>query len=257
MFQHYMDHYVEGDALDLDNSFFCGDAAGRPNNWAPHISRGDHSDTDLKFALNLNVSFCTPEEYFQEQQVPPVLPLRTFDPRELPVLPLFTPSTSPLVPLNGETEVLIFVGYPASGKTSFFRKFFESDKYSHVNQDTLKSLKRCLEVCDQALKEGKSCVIDNTNPGSKTRAEYIKIARFHNVKVRCFVHSASYNQSLHQMWYRHFVFGAQVIPKTGFMMYERNYEEPKACEGFDEIKVVSLFIYSILPIDDQLCPKFW
>jgi bifunctional polynucleotide phosphatase/kinase len=47
---------------DRGSSFFVGDAAGRPR-------RGnrerDHSDTDLKWALNVGIQFYTPEQHFQ------------------------------------------------------------------------------------------------------------------------------------------------------------------------------------------------
>lgn len=41
--------------LDLENSFFVGDAAGRSK---------DFSDSDLKFATSLGLKFYTPEEFF-------------------------------------------------------------------------------------------------------------------------------------------------------------------------------------------------
>ena len=41
-----------GVKVSLEDSFYCGDAAGRP---------GDYSDTDRKFARNVGVRFETPE----------------------------------------------------------------------------------------------------------------------------------------------------------------------------------------------------
>ncbi len=38
--------------------FYCGDAAGRPN---------DHADTDRRWALNLNIDFFLPEQLFFEE----------------------------------------------------------------------------------------------------------------------------------------------------------------------------------------------
>ncbi len=45
--------------VDIKDSFFCGDAAGRKD--AKHK---DFSDTDLKFALNVGIQFKTPENLF-------------------------------------------------------------------------------------------------------------------------------------------------------------------------------------------------
>lgn len=42
-------------AADLKESFFVGDAAGRP---------GDHSDSDKAFADAIGIPFMTPEEVF-------------------------------------------------------------------------------------------------------------------------------------------------------------------------------------------------
>lgn len=45
--------------IDIAKSFFCGDAAGRKDN-----KHKDFSDSDLKFALNVGVSFKTPQNLF-------------------------------------------------------------------------------------------------------------------------------------------------------------------------------------------------
>lgn len=68
---------------------------------------------------------------------------------------------------SDKQEVVVFVGSPGSGKSSFFRGHM--DGYVHVNNDTLKTKKKCLNVAEAALKEGKSCVIDNTNRDPPTR----------------------------------------------------------------------------------------
>lgn len=52
------------------------------------------------------------------------------------VVPLFTPNSPPLVTPSKKPEIVIFVGYPASGKTTFANKWFMNDGYAHVNQVT-------------------------------------------------------------------------------------------------------------------------
>lgn len=44
--------------IDLENSIFVGDAAGR---LVAQGRRKDHHDTDFKFALNVGLGFFTPE----------------------------------------------------------------------------------------------------------------------------------------------------------------------------------------------------
>ncbi|KAJ9153502.1 hypothetical protein P3X46_026931 [Hevea brasiliensis] len=48
-------HFNSGISIDMDNSFYVGDAAGRID---------DHSDTDIKFAQAIGLKFFVPEDYF-------------------------------------------------------------------------------------------------------------------------------------------------------------------------------------------------
>ncbi|XP_020417840.1 polynucleotide 3'-phosphatase ZDP [Prunus persica] len=48
-------HFNSGISIDMDQSFYVGDAAGRKN---------DHSDADIKFAEAVGLKFYVPEEYF-------------------------------------------------------------------------------------------------------------------------------------------------------------------------------------------------
>jgi bifunctional polynucleotide phosphatase/kinase len=49
--------------IDHDDSFYCGDAAGRVANWAPGKKK-DHSMADKLMAENLGIKFYTPEQFF-------------------------------------------------------------------------------------------------------------------------------------------------------------------------------------------------
>lgn len=51
--------------IDLKQSFFCGDAAGRKKT---ATRPGDFSDGDIKFALNVGVKFKLPEDLFGEEK---------------------------------------------------------------------------------------------------------------------------------------------------------------------------------------------
>ena len=48
--------YTKNRNVNYDESFYVGDAAGR---------KKDFSDSDLKFAENIGITFYTPEEYFE------------------------------------------------------------------------------------------------------------------------------------------------------------------------------------------------
>ncbi|XP_024021866.1 polynucleotide 3'-phosphatase ZDP isoform X2 [Morus notabilis] len=54
---HLMGQHFNSDiSIDMDQSFYVGDAAGRDN---------DHSDADIKFAQAVGLKFHVPEEYFR------------------------------------------------------------------------------------------------------------------------------------------------------------------------------------------------
>lgn len=71
-----------GIAIDIANSFYVGDAAGRPKNWAAGKKK-DHSSVDRLMALNLSIKFETPEEHFLKHKVAPYV-LPQFNPKSLP-----------------------------------------------------------------------------------------------------------------------------------------------------------------------------
>ena len=72
--------------------------------------------------------------------------------------PTLVPSKPPLLPASSSPELVLFVGYPALGKSSFFRTHFAPASYVHINQDTLKTRDKCVKAAEEALKEKKSAV---------------------------------------------------------------------------------------------------
>lgn len=118
-------------------------------------------------------------------------------------VPRIMPSSSPLLLSPPLQELVMFVGYPCLGKTSFYRRYFKPAGYEHINQDTLKTRDKCVKAMQHALQEGKSCVIgekifsvtlfitrrslvtsDNTNRNAATRKYYIDVATKLNIPIR-------------------------------------------------------------------------
>ena len=77
------------------------------------------------------------------------------------------------------------VGCPGSGKSHFAKTHLRN--YHYINRDTLGNWQKCVTQTDEALSQGKSVVVDNTNPDKVSRQRYINIAKKHNLPVRCFV----------------------------------------------------------------------
>ncbi|EJU05701.1 PNK3P-domain-containing protein [Dacryopinax primogenitus] len=228
----------DGVDIDYEASFFVGDAAGR---------QGDHSGVDRKFADNVGIRFYVPEEYFNGRQIK-LPPLKGFHPRMLPAqLPLFAPSSSALLPTPAVPEIVLFVGPPASGKTSFFRKHFEPFKYQHVNQDTLKTRAKCMQMVEKVVREGHGVVVDNTNRDKETRKEYVALAEKLGVPIRCLSFNVSIALGWHNNLYRAFCLASEhrdhqkreMLPYSAFASFTNQMEEPDLSEGFKEIREIN------------------
>jgi bifunctional polynucleotide phosphatase/kinase len=75
-------------------------------------------------------------------------------------VPRITPSSTPLLPEpRSGPEVVLFVGFPGLGKTSFYQTHFYPAGYVHVNQDVLKTRDKCVRAVETAVKDGQSCVV--------------------------------------------------------------------------------------------------
>jgi bifunctional polynucleotide phosphatase/kinase len=139
---------------------------------------------------------------------------------------------------------VIFVGPPASGKTSFFRRNFLPKGYEHVNQDTLKTRDRCLARAELLVKSGKSVVVDNTNRNAATRAYWVALAETLIVPIRLFHFLCPIELARHNNMYRA-VYAPKdepertLLPASAFWGYKNDYQAPHADEGFDEVRGVN------------------
>ena len=159
-----------GVAISSAESFFVGDAAGRPKNWSAGRPK-DFSCADRMFAHNIGVPFHTPEEFFLKQKpasfewgsLDPLLVLKKHD-RAAAASSGHKNSNYH----STEQELVLMLGPPASGKSTFAKRYLVKPAgYFHVNRDTLGTQDKCLKATESALKEGKSVVVDNTNPSRK------------------------------------------------------------------------------------------
>lgn len=234
MWDYLQEQANEGMPISIDDSIFVGDAAGRPANWAPGKKKKDFSCADRLFALNIGLPFATPEEFFLKWPEA-VFELPAFDPRTISSSgPLYIPESSFL--LSPNPEVVVTVGFPGAGKSTFVQEHLVSAGYVHVNRDTLGSWQRCVSSCQAALRQGKQVVIDNTNPDVSSRARYIQCARDAGVPCRCFSFCATLEQARHNNRFREMTDPSHA-PVSDMVMfsYRKQFEPPMLTEGFQEI----------------------
>eukprot|EP00744_Colponema_vietnamica_P012467 GILI01017494.1.p1 GENE.GILI01017494.1~~GILI01017494.1.p1 ORF type:complete len:467 (-),score=102.75 GILI01017494.1:70-1470(-) len=219
--------------IDASQSFFCGDAAGRPKRGA---APKDHSAADFKFALNLKLRFETPESIFlgQKQTISETF---EFDPRKLPVSAGPDDASDKRYSLARDSqELVLIVGSAASGKSTLTTTFFSN--YVRVNQDTLGSKPKCISAVKQALSSGKSAVVDNQNKDALTRREYIKIAKDLGIPARAVfivsdAHTCFHLNSFRLMNPRST--DKRKVPNMIIYSFFKNVEKPTLAEGFDEV----------------------
>ena len=243
--------------IKRENCLYVGDAAGRSDGWAPGKKK-DFSCSDRKFAANLQVAFFTPEEFFLKQKAAK-FSWGDFDPREV----LKSPSTLVDPPnasiTSNKKEIVVFVGFPASGKSTFFKEYM-SKSYGYASRDVLKTWQNCVTTSENCItKEGRSVVIDNTNPDVASRERYITLAKKLNVPVRCFYFTTTLAHSRHNNVYRELTTtdpDYKKVPELAFNMYKSKFVEPTLSEGFDEVVRINFIPLLKTEKEKELYAKF-
>ncbi|EPY51749.1 DNA kinase/phosphatase Pnk1 [Schizosaccharomyces cryophilus OY26] len=222
------DHFVERWAHPIDKSlaFFVGDAAGRPRN---------HNSTDLKFAENIGIKFDTPEHFF------------TGEPFDRPDFSSFHPkmflqedkTSQPykFVPAKHQ-EIVVLVGYPASGKSTLCESQIVPFGYQRVNQDALKTKARCVKAAVEALKNNKSVVIDNTSPTYEAREVWVKLAKEFNVPARCIYLEVPEQLAKHNNTFRYIQQEIKGLPEVAYVSFRSKFQKPSVKEGFESVESV-------------------
>lgn len=138
-------------------------------------------------------------------------------------------------------ELIILVGAPGSGKSTYAGKLANeyTDKYIIINQDTLKTRKKCILACEKAVADQKNIIIDNTNPDIATRELYIMAAKNEllrnnaKYKIKCVYFDIPLDVAKSRNKERE-----KPVPHIAYAMYNKRFVTPTTDEGFDEILIV-------------------
>ncbi|KAJ9456254.1 bifunctional polynucleotide phosphatase/kinase [Diplonema papillatum] len=219
----------------LDGSFFCGAQAGRA---------GDASAKDRRFARNVGIAFVTPDELFKGNAPEPYRLNMTQDTKSDPSAQA-QPEELAVDYTNcggkaATPEIVLLVGPPGAGKTTFAKRALIPFGYSHVNQDRLGSRDKCVSFCDAALRDGQRVVVDNTNPDRNSRRRYTEVAAYHNCPVRCFWFDTDLTVARRLNRMRSLASEGQipVVPEDAYQRYAAHLESPSLAEDFTEIRAL-------------------
>lgn len=218
--------------IDMHESFYCGDAAGRIANWAPGKKK-DHSMADKLLAENLGLNFFTPEQFFLGHSA---VNIPMSKPEFVPKDVVSQPFNDRLI--SNEKEILVLVGFPGSGK-SFLAKQIEKKskcKYVTVCRDVLGSWQKCAAEAAKLLQRGNSVVVDSTNPDTESRARWTSLAKENRVECRCAKMKTTKAHSQHNNKFRELMKINHVpVNDIVFNTYKNKYSEPTTNEGFKEV----------------------
>ena len=138
--------------------------------------------------------------------------------------------------------MVLMYGLPASGKSSFVRDNILPHDYVYVNQDTLKTEKKCIELAKEAIENKKNLVIDNTNLSKEKRGRFIALINGSKYKVRLLMIETPLEVCKHNSIYRNYRSdnNIDIISKMVYniMLKKKNTESPQKNEGIDKIEKI-------------------
>lgn len=133
-------------------------------------------------------------------------------------------------------EAIIFIGIQASGKSSFYKKYF-SDTHIRINLDMLKTRYREQKFFNLCLETGQSLVVDNTNPTAADRERYITPAKLFHAKVIGYYFQSSIELCMKRNEGRT---GKGKVPAHALRSTHSKLVLPHYQEGFDALFYVCL-----------------
>ena len=137
-------------------------------------------------------------------------------------------------------EIVILIGIPASGKSTFYRERF-SETHVLVSKDLMKSSRdragKQTRLIEEALASGSSVVVDNTNPTVEDRAAIIQNAVRHEARIVGYYFDTDVAEALRRNARRT---GRARVPDIAIRIIEAKMTRPRYDEGFDELHVVRI-----------------
>lgn len=132
-------------------------------------------------------------------------------------------------------ELIILIGLQGSGKTTFCQQRF-AGTHLLVSKDLLrnnrKPARRQARLIEEALQDGRSQVVDNTNAALEDRAELVRLGHAHGATVIGYYFQAHVKRSLERNALRE---GRARVPDVAIYATMKKLVRPSFEEGFDEL----------------------
>lgn len=136
-------------------------------------------------------------------------------------------------------ELLLLIGLQGSGKSTFYRTRFASS-HAYVSKDLLRNnrrpARRQLQLVEEALRQGQSVVVDNTNASLVERNELIELGKRLGARVIGYYFEVDLARCRARNAQRE---GLRRVPEVAIFATLKRLERPDYSEGFDELFFVS------------------
>lgn len=143
-------------------------------------------------------------------------------------------------------EAILFIGLPASGKSTFYKQnFFNS--HLRISNDLLKTKNREKKLLDFCVETQMKIVIDNTNVSREIRLQYIAFLKKNLYKITGYYFKTDLARSFQWNKMRS---PNEIVPDVGILDRHKNLELPSLEEGYDDLYYVDFF-------ENQLLIKSW
>jgi len=134
-----------------------------------------------------------------------------------------------------QPQLLIFIGLQASAKSTFYRSRF-AGTHAHVSKDLFPNNKnrnrRQQQLVEAALGEGRSVVVDNTNPTAEDRLPLIALGRAFSAEIIGYYFESRVGESLARNQRRE---GKARVPDVAIFATVKRLQRPVYDEGFDRL----------------------
>jgi predicted kinase len=137
-------------------------------------------------------------------------------------------------------EVVVFIGLQGAGKSTFFRTYF-AGTHVHISKDNFRSAnnreRRQQKLLRDALEQGLSVVIDNTNPSVTTRLPLLQTAKEFGARIIGYYFDSTLADCLKRNQQRE---GVARVPDIALFVTNKQIEPPSHAEGFDQLFTVRI-----------------
>jgi len=135
--------------------------------------------------------------------------------------------------------MIIFVGLPGSGKSTYYFAHF-ARTHEHVSKDLMRNARsrdrRQEAAIDRALRAGRPVVVDNTNATPAVRAPLIALGKRHGARIVAYYFECSTRTAVARNRRRE---GRGRVPDVAIFATARKLVPPVLEEGFDEVHVIA------------------